>query len=180
MEYKKDIEAADRDAVKQDHQIIGEVVVETSDNNGQAVDEPHNQVVVAANQHQQPVVRHPPTTAAPPPPPPAPTQQQQQQLPPPQQQHHAKGMAVVAPSTRQQQQQHLQHLQLHHQPEHTPASRPQPQQWVSKDEGEERVGIASAAGAVAQPITVITAPKTRMINSSGNIRYVSMERAVRL
>lgn len=137
MEYKKEITAADRELVKQDHQIIGEVVVETSDNNGQAVEQPHNQG--APNQHHQTAARHPP------PPPPAPQQQQQ---------HLAKGLPVTAPAIRQ----------AH--PEHTPANRPQ--QWVPKDEGEERVGLASA-----QPITVITAPKTRMINSSGNIRYVN-------
>lgn len=124
MEYKKDVEAADSEPMKQDHLIIREVVVETSDNNGQA--EAHNQV--SNNQQHQAPARH---------------------LPPQQQ----KGSAAV---------------ELQIPPEQSLICGRPTQQWAAKDEGEERVPIASGP----QPITVITAPKTRMINSSGNIRYV--------
>lgn len=145
MELKKDTVATPehRELIKPD-QIGGEVVVETSENIGQPVEQEQRNQVVANHHHQlrnltrhpQPPLPQPPKTAqlhgTPEPPPP----------PPP-----------------------IQHV---HPLEHAPGSRPtQIQlQWSTKDDEGDRMGIASAA----QPITVITTPKTRMINSSDNIR----------
>lgn len=146
MEYKKDTEAADRESIKQqqDNQTIGEVVVETSgDNNNN-----NNGQAVELEAAQVSANQHHQTAA-----------RHQGSAPT---HAHAKGLPVASAAASIPQE----HTPLSRPPSSTQQQQQQQQQWASKE--EERVGIASAG----QPITVITAPKTRMINNSGNIRYV--------
>lgn len=142
MELKKDTDAATgdhREIIKPD-QIGGEVVVETSENIGQPVEQEQRNQVVANHHHQlRNLTRHPPAP-----------------LPQPPKTGQVHGTPEPPPPTH-----HVHPL------EHAPGSRPtQIQLWSTKDDEGDRVGIASAA----QPITVITTPKTRMINSSESIR----------